>query len=417
MDTSKHPSNTVVDSELDKQLDTYAFYQNPYPYYHQLRQETPVAWSETLGGWVLTRYEDIQKTLHDPQHFSSQGRFSAAIERFPDTTRTQLEPLENHFTVGLIASDPPNHTRLRALVNKAFTPRVVERLRPRIQQLVNDLLDQVENRAEMDIIQDLAYPLPATVIAELIGAPPEARDQFKVWSDGILSFQGRGVVSSELMLQAQGHLLEMRSFLSELMEDRRRHIQDDLLSRLVETEMEGDRLTETELLTTCVTLLTAGHETTTTLITNGLYTLLTHPDQLEQLRANPSLMPTAIEEILRYESPLQRNPRRVAEDIEFERQSMQKGDYVLQILGAANRDPDIFPDPDTFDITRRPNRQMAFGYGVHFCVGAPLARLEAPIAIRSVLDRMPHLRLATQEPEWNQHALIRGLRTLRVEFN
>jgi len=289
-------------------------------------------------------------------------------------------------------------------------------LRPRLQVLVDELLDTVQARGEMDLVRDLAYPLPAIVIAELLGAPPEDRENFKVWSDGIVAFQGSGVVSAELMAHSQHHLLEMRAFLAELMAERRREPRDDLLSRLVEAEMEGDRLTEAELLTTCVTLLTAGHETTTTLIANGLYTLLCHSQQMAQLRGNPALMPAAVEEMLRFESPLQRNPRRVAEDLEFGGQRMRRGDYVLQILGAANRDPDVFADPDYFNLVRQPNRHLAFGLGPHFCVGAPLARLEAPIAISTVLRRLPDLRLKTAAVEWEPRTLFRGLRALPVAF-
>lgn len=404
----------TISAAFDQQLISPAFYANPYPFYHQLRTEAPVSWSAALGGWVLTRYQDVIASLRDTRYFSSRGRMLAALERFPDDTRVALRPLEDHFAVGLISSDPPDHTRLRALINKAFTPRVVEQLRPRIQALVDELLDVAQARGPIDLIRDLAYPLPATVIAELLGASPEDRDRFKVWSDGILSFQGRGVVTPAQMAHAQTHLLEMRAFLGDLLEQRRRAPREDLLSRLVEAESAGERLTEAELMTTCVTLLTAGHETTTNLIGNGLYTLLRYPDQLALLRANPALLPTAIEEMLRYESPLQRNPRRIAEDVVFGGQPMRQGDFVLQILGAANRDPAVFPDPDRFDIARQPNRHIAFGFGIHFCVGAPLARLEAPVAISTVLRRLPRLELAGPPVQWYEHGLLRGIRSLPV---
>lgn len=193
----------TVRPELDEKLVSRAFYQDPYPFYDQLRAETRVAWSEVLGGWILTRYEDILETLHGTRHFSSQGRMLAALHRLPSERRSHLGPFENHFTVGLISSDPPHHTRLRALVTKAFTPRVIEQLRPRIQQVVDELLDAVPPRSEMDIVRDLAYPLPAIVIAELLGAPAEARDDFKIWSDGILAFQGTGMVTPEVLEHSQ----------------------------------------------------------------------------------------------------------------------------------------------------------------------------------------------------------------------
>ena len=401
---------------IDEHLTSPAFYANPYPLYHQLRGEQPVFWSEALGGWLLTRYDDVHATLRDTEHFSSRGRMLSVLNHLPDEERARLRLFEEHFTVGLISADPPDHTRLRGLISKAFTPRTIEGLRPRIQALVDELLDQAVERGEMDLIRDFAYPLPATVIAELLGAPPEARDRFKVWTEQILSFQGTGRVTVDVLEKSQRGLHEMRDFLAALLDERRRRPQGDLLSRMVAAEAEGDKLTSDELLTTCVTLLTAGHETTTNLIGNGLYTLLRHPDQLHQLREQVNLMPGAIEEMLRYESPLQRNPRRVAEDVELHGQTLRRGDYVLQILGSANRDPARFPAPDQFDITRQPNPHVAFGFGVHFCLGAPLARLEAPIAIETILRRLPQLRLATESVQWHEHGLLRGLQSLPVTF-
>ncbi len=406
----------TVPPELDAQLVTPAFYQDPYPVYQQLSAHSRAAWSEALGGWLIPRYDDVLATMLDTPHFSSQGRVLAVLDRLPPGLREHFRPFENHFTGGLINADPPNHTRLRALVNKAFTPRTVEQLRPRIQALINEMLDAVQARGALDIVADLAYPLPAIVIAEILGAPPESRADFQVWSDGILAFQGTGFVSPEVLAQSQEHLLAMRAFLSDLLADRRRQPRDDLLSHLVEAEMEGDRLTPAELLTTCVTLLIAGHETTTNLIANGLYTLLRHPEQLQQLRADPSLLPTAVEEMLRFESPLQRNPRRATTDFEYAGARLRKGDYVLQMLGAANRDPQVFANPEHFDITRQPNRHLSFAFGIHFCVGAPLARLEAPLAIGTVLRRLPNLRLAAETIEWETHGLLRGLSTLPVAF-
>jgi hypothetical protein len=237
-----------------------------------------------------------------------------------------------------------------------------------------------------------------------------------VWADSILSFQGAGVLPAEFLELSQESLVAMRGYFAGLIAERRRQPHDDLLGRLVEAEMGGDRLTEAELMTTSVTLLIAGYETTTTLIASGLYSLLRHPDQLRSLRDDPALMPTAIEEILRFESPLQRNPRRVAGDVEYAGQRMKAGELVLQMLGSANRDPAVFPDADRFDIRRQPNRHVAFGQGIHFCLGAPLARVEAAIAIGTVLRRMPHLRLSTGAIAWASHSLLRALPSLPVAF-
>jgi cytochrome P450 len=407
---------TSAQNLLDDLLTSPAFVADPYPVYDRLRAEAPVYRSEAVGAWLLTRYDDVAATLKDPRRFSSRGRFSAVLDRLEPDQRPRFRPLEEHFAVGLLGSDPPDHSRLRGLINRAFTPRVVEALRPRVQEIVDDLLDAAHDRGGMDAIADFAYPLPATVIAELLGAPPDTLDDFKRWSDGILSFQGTGQTTTDTLDRAQRDLSEMRAFLSELLELRRRTPADDLLSRMVAAEADGDKLSSAELLTTCVTLLTAGHETTTNLIGNGLLALLRHPDQLRRLRDDPSLMPTAVEEMLRFESPLQRNPRRIAEDLELGGRTLRRGDFVLQVLGAANRDPARFPDPHRFDIARQPNRHLAFGHGIHFCLGAPLARIEAPIALGTLLRRFPDLRLAADHAEWQPHGLLRAQKRLPVAF-
>ncbi len=404
--------------DLDAALATPAFFDDPYPFYDLLRDEDPVHWSETNGGWMLTRYDDVYATVRDHARFISRGRFSAVFTRMDPTLRERVGPMEQHFSVGLIASDPPDHTRMRGLINRAMTPRIVESMRPRIASLVSELLDAVQPRGGMDVIADLAHVLPAIVIAELLGAPVESRDRFTGWSSDISGFQGTGRPSPESVDRAQASLLEMRAFLAALAEERRQRPREDLLGLLVAAEQVGDRLTEAELLSTCVTLLTAGHSTTTHLIGNGLWLLLTHPDQHRLLAARPELMPSAIEEMLRKASSLQRNPRQVAVDLELRGRRLRAGDYVMQVLGAANHDPEQFPDPHRFDITRAPNRHLAFGHGMHFCLGAPLARLEAPIAIGEVLRRMPRLALADPDAplQWHRNGLLRGLKELRVTF-
>ncbi len=408
--------SATVSPALDDLLVSPGFYQDPYPIYAELRNQVRCAWSEALGGWLIPRYDDVVATMLDVKHFSSQGRVLAVLDRLPQELRPHFRPFENHFTGGLINADPPNHTRLRALVNHAFTPRTVELLKPRIQVLVDELIDNVSAGGQMDLIRDFAYPLPAIVIAEILGVPPETREDFQVWSDGVLAFQGSGFVTPEVLDASQTHLIAMRNFLAELLDDRRRAPRNDLLSELVKAEVEGDRLTPAELLTTCVTLLIAGHETTTNLISSGLYTLLRQPEALERLRADASLLPSAVEEMMRYEGPLQRNPRRMTEDYEYAGARLRKGDYVLQMMGAANRDGQQFPNPEQFDLARTPNRHIAFGFGIHFCVGAPLARLEVPIAIGTVLRRLPNLRLTAEALEWRPHGLLRGLYKLPVSF-
>jgi cytochrome P450 len=403
-----------IRDELDRALASTECARDPYPIYGRLRAEDPIHWSEVLGGWVLTRYDDVLSTLRAPGAYSSSGRFVTALAHLPTGVRTQLRPLEDHFSVGLISADPPDHSRLRKLVNLAFTPRAADALRPRIQALVDDLLDVAQERGELDIIRDLAYPLPATVIAEMMGVPTHDRDQFKRWSDGIVSFQGTGRVPPETFESGQADLLAMRAYFGLLLAEHRKVPRDDLLSQLVAAEAAGDRLSEAELLTLCVNLLTAGHETTMNLIGSGLYTLLRHPEQLGRLRDEPGLMSGAVEEVLRYESPLQRNLRRVVEEVELGGTVLRGGDLLVQLFGAANRDPAQFGDPERFDITRQPNRHISFGYGIHFCVGAPLARLEAPVAIGTVLHRFPRLALATDTVKWRPRWPMRSLEALPV---
>ncbi len=401
---------------LDELLVSPGFYQNPYPIYDELRAQVRVAWSEALGGWVIPRYDDVVATMLDVRHFSSQGRVLAVLDRYAPDVRQQFHTFETHFTGGLINADPPNHTRLRALVNHAFTPRTVERLRLRVQVLVDELIDAQLTNGAMDLIRDFAYPLPAIITADILGVPRETREDFQRWSDGVLAFQGKGYVPPEALAEAQTNLIALREFLWEHLEARRGHPSDDLLSHLVEAEMEGDRLTPAELLTTCVTLLIAGHETTTSLIASGMYTLMRHPDQLERLRTSPDLVPTAVEEMMRFEGPLQRNPRRMTEDYEYGGALLRKGDYVLQMMGAANRDGDQFPNHNTFDIGRTPNRHIAFGFGIHFCVGAPLARMEVPIAVSTLLRRLPNMQVAEDNLQWRPHGLLRALWKLPVKF-
>ena len=403
-------------SGLDDLLQTADFEQNPYPVYHALRERDPVYWSDLWGCWVLTRYDDVVSTMQDFKHFSSKGRFTHVIaQELPEPVLDKIAPLIRHYSTGLINVDPPDHTRLRGLVHKAFSPRVLERLRSHIQEIVDELLDAVQHRGEMEMIREFAYPFPVTVIAELLGVPVEDRDRLKGWSGRILEFMATPRPTAEVMLRSQEALLELREYFRSIYDQRRRAPREDLISNLVAVEEAGDKLTEEELLSTCVTILIGGHETTTNLISSGLYLLLRHPDALLKLKRDPSLIETAVEEFLRYEGPFQRNRRVVTEDLELRGKQIGKGRLVFQLVGAANRDPEQFPDPDRLDIERRPNRHVAFGYGVHFCLGAALSRIEAPVAINTVLRRMPDLKLATDFVTWN-NAVFRGLEALPVAF-
>jgi len=403
-------------TEVDNLLGSREFAQNPYPLYHQLRSSAPVCWTGLWGCWLVTRYDHVTAILQDQQRFSSMGRVTNVLKReLKPPFLAQAQPLIDHYSKGLINVDPPDHTRLRRLAQKAFLPRTLERLRPRVEQVANELLDQVESSGGMDVVRDFAYPLPITVIAELLGVPAAHRENLKHWSGAILEFQAVPRAVAEVILRSQKALLELRAYFREIFAERRRDPREDLITALVQAEEQGDRLTEEELLSTCVSILIGGHETTTSLLTSATWLLLTHPESLNKLRETPSLLPGAVEEFLRYESPFQRLTRVATQDVEIEGQAIRQGQTVMCLLGAANRDPKQFPDPDCFDIQRAPNKHLAFAHGIHFCLGAALARLEAPIALGVLFRRMPGLNLTPHPPEWSM-GVLRALRALPVRF-
>jgi cytochrome P450 len=367
---------------------------------------------------VLTRYEDVTAVLRDYDRFTNVGRIAMFLDQLPEGVRAEIRPLYENFTVGMPNNDPPEHTRIRGLVSKAFTPRVVDGMRPRVQAIVDDLLGAVERAGEMDAVCDFAYPLPVIVIAETLGVPSEDRDQFKKWSDDIVAFHGTGRPNVDTVKRSLQGLLEAKAWLSGLIAECRQYPKGDLLSGLVAVEERGDMLNETELLSTCITLIAAGHETTTGLIGNGLLALLLHPDQMQKLRDDPTLITTAVKEFLRYDTSFQRAWRLTAEDAEIGGKLIPKGQTVSLMLGAANRDPARFSDPDRLDITRTPNRHVAFGQSVHACLGAPLARREGEIACTTLLRRFPKLRLAesTGTIAWQPNNTFHNLKSLSGTF-
>lgn len=403
-------------SELDALLLSPEFRNNPYPVYQRLRTENPVHWSDHWGCWVLTRFADVTAVLQDFGRFSSRGRVTNVIQReCPPEFLGQVQPLMAHFSQGLINVDPPDHTRLRRLVQKTFLPKTLDRLRPRIESIVEDLLPAPGASGEMDLVRDLSYPLPVIVIAELLGVPAGMRDHFKRWSSEILEFQAVPRADPALILKSQKALLEIRDYLREVIRERLREPREDLLSELAAVEEQGEMLSEEELLSTGVALLVAGHETTTNLISSAIWLFLRHPEARRQLRERPEMIPGAIEEVLRFEGPLQRVGRTATMDVELDGRPIRAGQTVLSLIGAANRDPAQFAEPERFDIARAPNRHVAFGSGPHFCLGAGLARLEAPMVIRAVLQRFPDLRLADVEYEWHS-GVMRGLKSLPLRF-
>lgn len=386
---------------------------NPYPFYARLRSEDPVHWDEELGFWVLTRYADIVSVYHDSR-FSRAHGLRRGYERLPQEEQVLAEPVYRAFSKTMFYSDPPYHTRLRGLVNSAFTPTAIEQMRPFVQKTVDSLLDAVQANGRIDIIHDFAYPLPILVIARMLGLPAEDRVLFKKWSDDLFAILGSVPHSPALMEGAAKSLRALTEYITALSDDRRAHPQNDLLTGLVEAVQEGERLTQDELVSNVIILLSAGHETTSNLIGNGLLALLQHPDQLQKLREEPEWIASAIEEMMRYDNPVQISYRSAAEDVEIGGKLIRKGDLVNSILAAGNRDPERFTEPDRFDITRDEGRQLGLGLGIHFCLGAPLVRLEAQVAFTTILRRFPNLSLATNQLEWQEHPIFRGVKSLPV---
>jgi cytochrome P450 len=397
-------------------LVSQAFQANPFPTFAQMRIQDPVHqvnMTTITGGkyWMITRYEDVEAILRDNKQFTKNVRTLLSAE---EQTRIPLEftKLSDH----MISSDPPDHTRLRSLVSKAFTPRLVEQWRPRVQAITDELLDQVQDQGEMDLIEDFAFPLPATILVELFGIPDEDKPRFRKWSNAVAT----GFSSSlEDQLKQNTTIEEFEAYLYQLVDTKRKHLADDLLSKLIQSEEEGKVLSARELVSTLFLFLVAGHETTTNLISNAILALLLHPDQLEKLKRDPSLIKTAIEEFLRYQGPLITTTSRWAlEDVKIGGKLIQRGDQVEVALASANRDPQAFTDPDVLDIMREENRHLAFGKGIHYCLGAPLARLEGQLAINTLLRRMPNLRLKVdpQTLTWRPGLFIMALDSFPIVF-
>jgi cytochrome P450 len=414
-------SANVHEQGFDAFLDSPAFLADPYPALRLLRDEDPVHWSDALGGWVVTRYDDVLQTYLDVDHFSNEGRLARTMDHLPAEEQTQLSTFADFYLAkGLVHADPPDHTRIRRLILKwGFTPGQVEALRPRVQRIVDDLIDRVEADGQMDVIEDLAFVLPVTVLCDLLGVPQSDGLFFRGLADRLLGFQGRNRPGLDVLLAAQEGIVELRAYLTAQTERLRSdpEARDGLLGRMVEAQATGEALSEDELLNTVGTLLIAGHETTTSLVGNGLLTVLRHPDQWALLRDEPSLLPQAIEEMLRYESPLTRQPRLVKADVELGGTALRRGETVFHMINAANRDPAHFDEPEEFDITVARKRHLAFGHGIHFCIGAPLARLEAEVVFRTIIERLPRIRLLDDEPAWALgKPTVRILERLPVAF-
>lgn len=400
--------------------DVFTHKHNPYPFYTQLREQGALAYYSWRGMdmWVVTGYEDAIAILKDPR-FTLDGQ---RIEQ-PGSLQDALSKGQPRYVPltgkqHLLNTDPPDHTRLRTLVSKAFTPRMIEQLRPRIQQITDELLDAVQNKGQMDLIADFAFPLPIIVILEMLGIPTTDRQQFRAWTQAVVQSQSAILEpgKEETGIAAERAFI---TYLKAFIAEKRIHPDDDLTSALVKAEEQGDALSEDELIAMIFLLITAGHETTVNLLGNGMLALLEHPAQMQLLRADLTLLPSAVEELLRYTAPVSLSaPRWACEDVAIHDKVIRKGEMVRCALLAANTDPQQFPDPTVLNILRKENQHLTFSKGVHFCLGAPLARLEGQIAFGTLLRRLPHLRLAC-DPEqltWKDAGSLRVLAALPVAF-
>jgi cytochrome P450 len=399
--------------EIAWEMATPEFHQNPYPLYARLRREYPV-YRSSRGVWYLTRYADVDAALRDPRLSKDQERMRRWHAR--QTGTGDVARLRERFGRSMLHADPPDHTRLRKLASKAFTAQRIRDLRLRVEAVTDELLDTaVAAGRSMDVMAALAHPLPLTVICELLGVPLGDRHRVGTWSQQLVD-QTEAVPAPEDLRRVEQAAEEFEDYLRDLLRRRRTQPADDIISALVARKERGDQLTEDELLSTCYLLLVAGHQTTVNVIGNGVLALLKDPAQLRRLRQDPALIGSAVEELLRYDSSVQTVTRIVVGEVEISGRTLGDGELVSVVLGAANRDPDRFADPDRLDVSRADHRHVGFGNGPHFCLGAPLARLEVEVAIGKLVRRLPGLRLDTDTLQWRPKPALRGLESLPIVY-
>ncbi|MED1714833.1 cytochrome P450 [Bacillus paralicheniformis] len=410
--SSKHQKVSTILSE--KELSSAAFKHNAYDFYKNTRGSRsvyPVSMGDLGEGWLITRYDDAVRILKDARMKKNYENVFTEEELENFSALGNEEPLSKH----MLNLDPPDHGRLRSLVQKAFTPRMILQLEGRIQQIADSLLDEVEPNHSMNLVDDYAFPLPIIVISEMLGIPVEDRQKFRVWSQAIIDFSD----TPESLEEYKHKIGEFAEYLEYLVRKKREEPAEDLVSSLIQAESEGTKLSIEELYSTIMLLIVAGHETTVNLITNMTFALLNHPDQLEKLRQNPDLIDSAIEEALRFYSPVELTTLRwAAEPFTLHGQEIKRKDVIIVSLASANRDDTVFPNADRFDIERKDNRHLAFGHGSHFCLGAPLARLEAKIAIQTLLRGFEHIEIKGEREQikWKGNFLMRALEELPLCF-
>ncbi|MBJ7596569.1 MAG: cytochrome P450 [Candidatus Nephthysia bennettiae] len=390
---------------------------DPYPLYHRLRREAPVHWDPYLHAWVVTRYTDVLNVF---QHFSAAR--TPTPEQLRDMDMGELGPISRVMVRQMLFMDPPDHTRVRTLAARAFTPRRVEVLRGHIQDITNRLLDDIERRGRaggrrrMDVIADLGAPLPAIVTTEMLGVPSDDWEKLKAWSTDFAEMLGNFQHNPGRITRVLQSVEEMTAYFREAVRQQAETPTEGLVNALAHAEVDGDRFSEDEVVANLIVTMVGGLETTTNLIGNGLLSLLRNPLELERLRSDPALIPSAVEELLRYESPSQHTARLAPDDVEIGGRLIRKRQAVIAVMGAANRDPSRFPEPDRLDLGRQDNRHVAFGWAGHFCFGAPLARIEGQIAFGALLRRLPDLRLEPEPLVWRENLGLRGLKALPVSF-
>jgi cytochrome P450 len=408
-------------TEETLELDNFfATIQNPYPVYTYLREHEPVHWNPMFLSYMLTRYDDVNMVFSDHRRFSSDI-WSDVPEGLgfdgEDEASRSLKEIIPFMAYNLQGMDPPGHTRQRTLMTKTFTPRMIESFRPTIQELVDELIDAKQAGGQMDLVADLAYPLPSNVILDLLSIPRSGRPYIKASSEAINEFVATLIFNGPAVWpRLAGIFADMKAYLKGLIAERRAHPGDDLLTKMALAEEHGDRLSEDEIVIATNFLLFAGHETTANLIGVGMYHLMQNPEQLALLRAEPDRTPAAVEELLRYVSPVHTLARRALQDVTIRGVEIPAHSSIYLQVGAANRDPEKFPDPEKLDITRPPARSLGFGYGIHFCIGAALARLESQVTFETILRCLPNIHMVGEPPQFRPNYSLRGLKSLSVAF-